>query len=82
MTRAGSRHNNVVGRSHSINSRSGRSSARQRAAQEAAAAQEEAIRAAKAQIFEEAEQASRTRVADAEARGRAQMEEKDRPGAR
>jgi len=43
---------------------------------EAAADQEEAIRAAKVQIFEEAEQASRTRVADAEARGRAQMEER------
>jgi hypothetical protein len=43
---------------------------------EAAAEQEEAIRAAKVQIFEEAEQASRTRVADAEARGRAQMEER------
>ena len=43
---------------------------------EAAAEQEEAIRAAKAKIFEEAEQASRTRVADAEARGRAQMEER------
>jgi hypothetical protein len=43
---------------------------------EAAADQEEAVRAAKVQIFEEAEQASRTRVADAEARGRAQMEER------
>lgn len=43
---------------------------------EAAAEQEEAIRAAKVQIFEEAEQASRTRVADAEIRGRAQMEER------
>ena len=43
---------------------------------EAAAEREEAVRAAKAQIFQEAEQASQTRVADAEARGRAQMEEK------
>jgi hypothetical protein len=43
---------------------------------EAAAEQEEAIRAAKVKIFEEAEQASQTRVADAEARGRAQMEER------
>jgi hypothetical protein len=40
------------------------------------AEQEEAIRAAKVQIFEEAEQASQTRVADAEIRGRAQMEER------
>ncbi|HUQ88853.1 MAG TPA: hypothetical protein VM096_14950 [Vicinamibacterales bacterium] len=43
---------------------------------EAAADREEAVRAAKVQIFEEAEQASQTRVADAEARGRAQMEER------
>lgn len=43
---------------------------------EAAAEREEAIRAAKIQIFEEAEQAAQTRVADAEARVRAQMEEK------
>jgi hypothetical protein len=42
---------------------------------EAAAQREEAVRAAKIQIFEEAEQAAQTRVADAEARGRAQMEE-------
>lgn len=38
---------------------------------EAAAEREEAIRAAKVQIFEEAEQAAQTRVADAEARVRA-----------
>jgi hypothetical protein len=41
---------------------------------EAAAERDEAIRAAKAQIFEEAEQTTQTRVADAEARVRATME--------
>src|SRR5688572_26025679 len=43
---------------------------------EAAAEREEAIRAAKIQIFEEAEQAAQMRVADAEARVRAMMDEK------
>src|SRR5688572_22616714 len=43
---------------------------------EAAAEREEAIRASKIQIFEEAEQAAQTRVADAEARVRTVMEEK------
>lgn len=43
---------------------------------EATAEREEAIRAAKAAIFEEAEQATQTRVAEAEARVRATMEEK------
>lgn len=42
---------------------------------DAAAEREEAIRAAKATIFEEAEQASQTRVADAEARVRATIDE-------
>lgn len=43
---------------------------------EAATEREEAIRAAKIAIFEEAEQASQTRVADAEARVRATIDEK------
>ena len=43
---------------------------------EAAVERDEAVRAAKVTIFEEAEQASQARVADAEARVRAQMEEK------
>jgi hypothetical protein len=43
---------------------------------EASAERDEAIRAAKAQIFEEAEQATLNRVADAEARVRAAMEAK------
>lgn len=43
---------------------------------EAATEREEAIRAAKTQIYEEAEQAAQTRIADAEARVRATMEEK------
>ena len=43
---------------------------------EAAADREEGIRAAKVQIFEEAEQAAQSRVADAEARARADMEQK------
>ncbi len=43
---------------------------------EAASEREEAVRAAKIQIFEEAEQAAQTRVADAEARVRATMDEK------
>lgn len=42
---------------------------------EAAAEREEAVRAAKIAIFEEAEQASQTRVADAEARVRATLDE-------
>lgn len=43
---------------------------------EAAAEREEAIRAAKAQVFEEAEQSTQSRVADAEARVRTTMEAK------
>lgn len=43
---------------------------------EAAAEREEAVRAAKIQIFEEAEQAAQIRVTDAEARVRAHMDEK------
>ena len=43
--------------------------------EEAAAEREEAIRAAKAAIYEEAEQAAQTRVADAEARVRATVDE-------
>jgi hypothetical protein len=42
---------------------------------EAAAEREEAVRAAKVTIFEEAEQAAQTRVADAEARVRATIDE-------
>lgn len=44
--------------------------------EQAAADREEGIRAAKVQIFEEAEQAAQTRVADADARARADMEQK------
>lgn len=43
---------------------------------QAAADREEGIRAAKVQIFEEAEDAAKARVADAEARVRAEMEQK------
>jgi hypothetical protein len=43
---------------------------------EAAAEREEAVRAAKVTIFQEAEQAAQTRVADAEARVRAEMDER------
>jgi hypothetical protein len=44
--------------------------------EESSAEREEAIRAAKVTIFEEAEQAAQTRVADAEGRVRAEMDEK------
>lgn len=48
----------------------------QRLVAEAAAEREEAVRAAKTLIYEEAEQAAQTRVADAEARVRSIMDEK------
>lgn len=44
--------------------------------EESAAEREESVRAAKVTIFEEAEQATQARVADAEARVRAEMEER------